>query len=111
MVAESAANFLDPSAYVRRIGEAAAGNVDLIDVERPAVDEGTERLTATFALAGGDWYWRAIAQPDVALDVILPERLLEPFGGVFGDGMGTAQCRAGVVDATGVDQQRVFPKT
>ena len=51
VVAQPGADLFDAGADVRRVGEAVARQVDLVDVQRAAVDERAERLAAAFAFA------------------------------------------------------------
>src|SRR5689334_16166372 len=72
-----------------------------------AVDERAERFASALGFPGGDRNGGTIAEPDIAVDIPWTQRFLEPGGLVFGELLRTAQSRARVPDATGVDQQRV----
>ena len=50
VIAQPGADLLDAGADVRGVGEAASRQIDLIDVERPAIDQRAERLAAAFSL-------------------------------------------------------------
>src|SRR5262249_40050277 len=110
VVAQSAADLLDAVTDVRGVGNSAAGRIDLIDVERPPVDQRPEGFAATLALAGRDRDRRAVAEPDVAVDVVFPQRLLEPLGAILGERVCATKCSPRVVDAAGVDQQGRVPE-
>src|SRR5258706_3889028 len=78
VVAEAGPDFLHAVADVERVREAVAREIDLVDVEAAAVDEGAERLAAAFLLAGGDGDRRAVAEPAVPFVVVGIERLFQP---------------------------------
>ena len=107
MVAEPGPDFFHPRANVRGVGEAAARNVHLIHVERPAVDERAERLAPALPFPSRDRDWRTVAEPDVAVNVVLSERLLEPLGREVRERVRPTQRRPRVVNAPGVNQKRV----
>ncbi len=71
-----------------------------------AVDEGPKRLAAAFPLAGRDGNRRPVAEPDVAVDVVLPQRLFQPADVVIGKLIRPPQGRPRIPDEAGVDQQR-----
>ena len=106
VIAEQGADFFDALTDIGRIGESVAGDIDLIDVEGPRVDQRAERFAAAFSLTGGDRNGRTIPEPGIAGDIFLPQRLFEPFNSLFGESVRAAQRGAGVPDAAGVDQQR-----
>src|SRR5262249_44352126 len=58
-----------------------------------------------FFLTGRDRNRRAITQPDVAVDIIRPQRFFEPADVEFGESLGATQCGPRVPHATGVDQE------
>src|SRR5262249_33801919 len=105
VVAESRPDLFDAGANICGICKAATRNVYLIYIQRAAVDERAERLPTALALPRGNRDRRAVAEPDVPVDVVLPQRLLEPLGLVLGEGVRPSQGRAGVVDASRVDEQ------
>src|SRR5207249_366057 len=108
MITQSGANLFHTAANICRVGKTAARQIDLIDVEGPAIDERAERFTSAFPFARGDRQGRAIPQPDVAVDVVLAERLFEPLGAVLRKRLGTPQRCAGVPNTAGVDEQSVL---
>ena len=79
MVAQPGADFFDAVADVGGVGEAVARKIDLIDVQRVAIDQRPKRLAAAFSFAGGDRHGRAVAEPGIAVDVVRAQRLFEPF--------------------------------
>src|SRR5439155_1849729 len=107
MIAQAGANLFHSAANICRVGNTAARKIDLIDVEGPAIDERAERFTPAFSFARGDRQGRAIPQPDVAVDIVLAERLFEPVGAVLRKCLGTPQRCAGVPYTAGVDEERV----
>eukprot|EP00913_Durusdinium_trenchii_P008989 g8455.t1 len=104
VVAGACSDFFDAGANVGGVGEAAARQIDLVDVERVPVDQRAKRLAAAFSFPRGDRYRRAIAQPGIAIDVGLTQRFFEPADVVIGKRVGSFECGTRIPDATGVDQ-------
>src|SRR5690348_2634896 len=63
VVTEAGPDFFHAVADVEGVGEAVAGEVDLVDVEAAAVDEGAEGLAAAFFFARRDGDGGAVAEP------------------------------------------------
>src|SRR5439155_784071 len=99
-------DFLHAVADVERVREAVAGEIDLIDVEAAAVDEGAEGLAAAFLLASGNGDRRAVAEPAVPFVVVGIERLFQPADAELLERFGPGQRGAGIPHAAGVDEER-----
>src|SRR4051812_48517172 len=108
MVAQPGVDLLDPGANKRGISKAAARRINLVNVEGVPVNVGAKRFAPAFGLAGGDGNRRAIAQPNVAVNIPWPQRFFEPGGIIFRELMGAAQCGSRIPDTAGVDQERVL---
>src|SRR5688572_20560184 len=106
MVAEAGADFLDALLDVVRIGETATREIDLIDIERMAIDERAERFASALGLACGNRDRRTVAQPDVAIDVIGPQWFLQPADVELRELLRAAQGGARIPNTAGVDEQR-----
>src|SRR5439155_18378062 len=106
MIAKPGADLLHAHAKVGGVGESVSREVNLIDVKRVTVDQGSERFASTFLFAGRDGHRRAVAQPDIPIHVTGPERFLQPADVEFGKSVRAVQCGARIPHTTGVDQQR-----
>ena len=95
VVAGTCANFLYALLDVGCIGEAIAGEVDLIDVEGSLFDEWPERFASAFFFAGSNRYWGTVAEPTVAFDILRMEGFFEPFDIELRESMGATQCGGG----------------
>src|SRR5262245_26851225 len=110
VITQPRADLFHPRADVCGIRKAVSRQVHLINVERMPIDPRPKRLPATFTFAGSDGHWRAVSQPHIAIDVILPQRLLEPFDAKVAKTNCPRQGRPRVPYAARVDAQRAVAK-
>ncbi|TWU14740.1 Recombinase [Symmachiella macrocystis] len=78
MVTRTCADLLHAGLDVGGIRKSIAGQIDLIDVQCPAIQQRAKRFASTLPFSGCDCHWGAIAQPDIAVDIVLPQRFFQP---------------------------------
>src|SRR5262245_28713159 len=78
MLAATSADYFDARFDVGAVRETTTRKINLINIQRTPLDQRAKRFAPAFRLARGDRYGRTILQPGVAINVIRPQRFLQP---------------------------------